>query len=354
MCQAANTYIYEFKEALRVYRVILQWKPTCLSIVQVTAAMATMNHAFIATSKPPVKPQEPHKISTSLLRLRFPVTISGTDATGKSFSEDTGTELVSPCGATIECSRSLAIDQEVIITLANKQVLARVVGQTGISETNHCYGITFLREDKYFWGVSFPKGVSAGHGLFLECSRCGNSYAPSVNEIEALVFQANRLLALPCSVCNDTDDWKIAEKPTALPDSSQIERYAVDSNKPSCELTLALNKEPNLVPIASMDHNELFRPVARGERRRHKRVNLSRAKACIEKPGSDPDVVDVDNVSLGGACVRSATYYPIGSWVRVACPYTIGGSNIFQSARIVRTGIVDGGHEYGLEYVQLV
>ena len=315
--------------------------------------MATMNATFPAASNHPLKAQDEQRISRSVLRLRVPIVISGKDKARKSFTESTATELVSPCGATIDCSRTLEPEQEILINFANKEILGRVVGQTGLTERGHSYGIAFLQEDQRFWGVSFPKGVSTGHGLFLECCRCGKSLSSSINEIEALVLRANRLILMPCSACKDAGPWKIAEKPVILDEEIQIERYGA-AQTPWSGDRQSTEQEPDLVPVASMHESDLFRPAPRGERRRHKRLNLSKAKACIEKPGNEPDIVDVVNVSRGGACVRTASVYSMGSWIRVACPYTIGGSNIFQSARIVRITVGESSREYGIEYVRLV
>ena len=312
--------------------------------------MATLNAALSASvTRPPESPgYEP--LSRSLLRLSIPIYISGADTYGETFSQMTATELVSPRGATFECSRLLVPQQEVLVRSANGEILGLVVGQTGVTEHSHFYGVSFLQQDYLFWGVSFPREATEQSPL-LQCSRCGQQLSSSINEIQALVLRANRQVLLPCPVCNRPEFWSPAEA-TTLHEEVHIERFYLDDQVVAA--TTSVECDPNLVPIASLQDADLFRPSPRAERRRHKRVSLPKAKACIELPGTERDIIDIIDVSRGGACVRSANSYPIGSWIRIACPYTIGGSNIFQSARIVRVTVGDSIREYGIEYVRLV
>lgn len=312
--------------------------------------MAPMN-AALAT--PPVSlfnapERETH--SRVLLRLRIPIAISGVDMFGEHFAEATGTELVSPSGATLDCSRALAPSQEIVVRSANREILARVVGQTGVSERGHSYAVVFLQQDHLFWGVSFPKAGSSGRTPSLECSGCSQRMTSAMNEIEALVLRANRKVLMHCSVCGGSELWKVPE-PLELQEELQIERFGAKDQ--AGHATERSADDPDLVPLASLQNVDMFRPAPRGERRRHKRVRLAKAKACIELPGTERDIIDIVDVSRGGACVRSTHFYPMGSWIRIACPYTIGGSNIFQPARIVRVIVGDNFKEYGVEYVRL-
>lgn len=316
--------------------------------------MATMNAHYVSTPHPVPNLEEEQQISRSLLRLRMPVSVSFNDKFGRPFVDTARTELVSAWGATLECSYSLSWGQELRLSFANKEILARTVGQTGVGDRSHSYGVCFLQEDKHFWGVSFPR--MAGHRevtLALECCRCGFSRSSAVNDIEKLVLQTNRHLVQSCPVCNDSGYWKVSEATSDMTPGSEIQHVgeriwskAGESPRPAVD--------PNLVSVGSMQDADFLRPAPRAERRRHKRVNLPTAKACIERPGSNPDVTDVVNVSRSGACVRSSTFYPMGSWIRIACPYTIGGSNIFQSGRIVRISTFGNVREYGIEYVRLI
>jgi len=318
--------------------------------------MATMNASFVATSTPVPNVQEPRQLSQHLMRLRVPVEVSFKDQSGRSFVDNAKTELISAWGATLEFSYSVSWGQELLLSFGNKEILARIVGQIGVGHRSHSYGVCFLQEDQQFWGVSFPKLATVrDDARVLECCRCGHTRVSAINDIEALVLVVNRALRLRCPVCNDTGYWRAAEPAQDLEQSLDIQHFTQHQQTRSKRSGHESSEtDPDLVPMGSIYDAELFRPAPRAERRRHKRVNLSKAKGCIERPGTEPDIVEVVNVSRSGACVRSSTFYPIGSWIRVACPYTIGGSNIFQSARVIRISSFAAIREYGLEYLRLV
>ena len=75
--------------------------------------------------------------------------------------------------------------------------------------------------------------------------------------------------------------------------------------------------------------------------------------ACVGPLGPRADIVDVENISLGGMCFRSSRTYREDSWVQVAVPYTEGAANIFVAGRIVRSRKINNAlTEYGVEYVK--
>jgi len=77
-----------------------------------------------------------------------------------------------------------------------------------------------------------------------------------------------------------------------------------------------------------------------------------KASACVCEPGNE-NVVSVVNMSREGLCFRSSREYVPDTWVRVAAPYTRGGSNIFQISRIVwKRDINAKEREYGVDYLK--
>jgi len=315
--------------------------------------MSTVNTPYTASPGPALNPTGLQGASPWLAKLRVPVTISYNDRFGKEVTDVAKTELISPSGAMIEWSHSLSWGEELLVSLGHKEILARVVGQTSIGEHSYSYGISFLQEDQQFWGISFPSAGSIGDEMLaLECCRCGNSHSSRINEIEAVVLRRNNLLRLRCFVCNDIGYWRIAEPVARLEQILEIRQSIAGVEHESNDRTLNTGRDPNLVAMAAMHDADFYKPAPRRERRRHKRVPLSKAKACIERVCAEPDIIDVVNVSKGGTCVRTMNFYAIGSRIRIACPYTIAGSNIFQSARIVRATTMDEFREYGIEYVR--
>lgn len=99
---------------------------------------------------------------------------------------------------------------------------------------------------------------------------------------------------------------------------------------------------------------EIDTPVPAAPRkgqRRHVRITMTRAKACIQCPNAGEEFVELVDISKGGASFRSQKVYSLGSWVRIAAPCTVGGGNIFVLARVVRAKRATVGREYGVEYV---
>jgi len=115
----------------------------------------------------------------------------------------------------------------------------------------------------------------------------------------------------------------------------------------------ATESKPEFVSLADTIDTPLVtstRPRAANERR-HRRVAIPRAKACVQQPNGKEEFVELVDVSRGGASFRSEKVYALGSWIGIAAPCTVGASNIFVRARVVRARKADVGREYGVEYV---
>lgn len=117
---------------------------------------------------------------------------------------------------------------------------------------------------------------------------------------------------------------------------------------------------PNIAPDPLLvSQFEEFKPALppkpaepRSERRRSPRIAMRKAKACIEAPDKGSEAVELINVSRGGICFRSHRVYPLHCPIRVAAPYTEGGTNLFVSGRIVRVHRDAWGGVYGVEYTR--
>lgn len=109
--------------------------------------------------------------------------------------------------------------------------------------------------------------------------------------------------------------------------------------------------ENELVPLAGAIETFL-RPARGSNQRKHARISISRAKACVKCPNAGEEFVELLDLSRGGAAFRSDKVYSLGCWIRIAAPCTVGASNIFVVARVVRAIKAERGREYGVEYVQ--
>jgi endogenous inhibitor of DNA gyrase (YacG/DUF329 family) len=290
-------------------------------------------------------------LSRTFLRLALPIEVSKVAKGGHAWKKTTTTQLISPNGATFCLSRKLDTLEQVSLRFGERRIVARIVGQTGVSEHGYCYAVTFGEANPRFWGVAFPTHALQDETMNLQCGECRNQVEGSINEIESLVLQVNRQLQLPCASCGIESKWTEAPGNYSQANTA-TEPFSHESAAAS--LDHPVETEPDLVPLASMCDQELFRLPQKIERRRHKRLNLSKAKACIEQPLHGKVIAEVVNVSKSGACIRTEANYDLGSWVRIAVPYTIGGHNIFQSGRVTRVSSAGSRHEYGIEYVRLI
>jgi hypothetical protein len=273
--------------------------------------------------------------------IRMPLEISGTDASGRRFSEKGATYFVNRHGGSIVTRRLLASGQQVLIRRPDGfQAQIRVVGQLGIGQAGQFYGISFLNPKTDFWGISFPsspdpEGVAK---VLLECESCGAHEIIELDLIQLEVFQANDSLAHLCKKCTAVTRWTeipIDAPPTRAQRIEDVESARAQSSQP------AIQAAPVTTP---------------SERRRNGRTRV-KLTGCIPPPdGIGPDeVVQVLDLSKGGVRVRTQKKYVVGQWVQIAVPYTPGGANIFSQARISwHSKSAEGWNNYGLKYVKLV
>jgi hypothetical protein len=235
--------------------------------------------------------------------------------------------------------------------LGKKEIISRVLGIAGPGESTYVYGISFMQPDARFWGVAFPNAaaVQSGTGCTaVRCGCCGQQRSYVLNEVESLVLKTSGGLGLYCSVCKDGTVWRLAEASTEATGRDHNE-----AGSPSCESATVLNApEPgagaevlSLATSIQASRTLLKRP----NRRKHLRLITAQAKGCIQRPDGEK-IVDLLNVSRGGALFRSDSAFPLGAWVKIAAPYTVGANNIFVLARIVRIEATDSGREYGVQY----
>ncbi|MDP9263717.1 MAG: PilZ domain-containing protein [Acidobacteriota bacterium] len=299
------------------------------------------------------KTPEPSKTSfagkrrkSDRVSLSFPIVVSGTDiAGGRDFVENARTLLVSRSGATIVLTRVLGPEQTVFIKCGATQVEAeaRVVGQLGIQLDSHIYGVALLDPTVEMWGVRFPKPSEADKTLgrvCLQCISCSAREVVYLTEVEMDVFEANHNLTRSCNQCRDWTLWKDVPQDFEAPPPPPPES-AVASLPSSPEA--GAEPAPQAPPA----------PPAAANRRRFTRTNL-RKTGCVRQPGSDPDVVQVLDMSRGGIRFESKRMYRKFSWVEIAVPYIGGGAaEVFVPGRIARVlEAKEGRHQYGIEYVR--
>jgi hypothetical protein len=86
------------------------------------------------------------------------IVLMGTDTTGRVFSEETHTVVLSRHGAGILSRHRLAPDETLTMRFLGGAAEAgiRLVGELGQDTRGHTYGVAFLDPDIDFWELKFP------------------------------------------------------------------------------------------------------------------------------------------------------------------------------------------------------
>ena len=74
---------------------------------------------------------------------------------------------------------------------------------------------------------------------------------------------------------------------------------------------------------------------------------------CIRKAGADDDVSTSLDISHGGMRLTSSRYYPQGTYIKVAVPYSSTAVNVFVDARVVHISQAptQEGYQLGVMYL---
>jgi PilZ domain len=261
--------------------------------------------------------------------VELPIVVTGTDAMGAGFLEQSKTVMVGRHGAKILLVRMLVPDQEINIRClkTSRESDARVVGQLGSEGQGHFYGVEILDDDPALWGIDFPpasESEAAVGRVLLECVRCHSQELAYLDEFEVEVLETNQSLSRHCRRCTDTSVWKKstpregAEAPAQPPPPHAIERET------------------------RRTRND----------RKHVRLDL-KVEVCIRHPQHGEEVATTINVSRGGFRFKSAKGYGEGWVIEAALPYSKSGANIFTPARIVYVGEAAGEktYVYGVMYL---
>ena len=147
------------------------------------------------------------------IELELRITVSGTDAQGQDFMEETYTTIVGRHGAKIVLSRPLVPDQELTIRCegSGRESDAWVVGHLGEDEEGKYYSVKFLDPQVDVWGIEFPplqESDRAVARVLLECVKCRSRELSYLDEFETEVFEANHQVLHPCKQCRDRTLWR--------------------------------------------------------------------------------------------------------------------------------------------------
>lgn len=328
---------------------------------------------------------------------QLPILLLGTDTSGRVFSEETHTLVLSRHGAGIVARNKFAPDEVLTLRLldSGREAEVRLVGQLGDHPRGKVYGVAFCDPDLDFWQIEFPPApdfLPALAAVDLECCFCGEQASGRQTEIESDVFLATRLVLRFCKTCGQTTSWRLATKkpdPPQTPATSSpiaqnpphpqivqsppppppsrsvyaaspiladvISSSAYASGSIAAEavaattLTAELQPAPN--PPATVLPPPAFSGAGKANRRRHVRTRVN-FTACVRVNHLHEEIVECDNISKGGLCFRSQKRYEENAAIEVAVPYSPGQPAIFTRAQIRRVEEIPALHlfRYGVAY----
>jgi hypothetical protein len=143
------------------------------------------------------------------------IVLLGTDTTGKVFSEQTKTVVLSRHGAGVVTRYRFSPDELLTLRLAgsDKEAAIRLVGQIGGEPGRYVYGVTFVDPDPHFWPMEFPPPEafeSASLSVVLQCSLCQAREEIEQGDIEEDVYSVNGNILRFCAECGTSTPWKKA------------------------------------------------------------------------------------------------------------------------------------------------
>ncbi|HUI73858.1 MAG TPA: PilZ domain-containing protein [Candidatus Acidoferrum sp.] len=298
------------------------------------------------------------------IRKDVPIVLLGTDATGRVFSEETRTVVLSRHGAGIVSSKTFAPEE--VLTLrfsdSSREADVRLVGRIGDTPKGFIYGVEFLDPSINHWGLEFPPPEDYSEvprGISLQCTICHLRRVVEQSEIEADVFLATGSVFRPCEQCGQATAWRkwipaLAAAQGVSPPGATLSLPSAATATPALQTGVLPNAMLNASPKATTVLERLQpgsspmlsppAPTKRQNRRKHVRTRVS-FTACIRFPLMGDELVECENVSKGGLCFLSKKRYPEEALVEIAAPYEPGTPGIFVRAQIKR---IEQVHETGL------
>jgi hypothetical protein len=146
----------------------------------------------------------------------LPIVLLGTDATGKVFSEETITVVLSRHGAGVVTRYRFSPDERLTLRLPSlaKEAEIRLVGQIGGEPGRYVYGVTFVDPNPDFWPMEFPPPdpfEPASLRIAIECSMCQTRVEMEQGDIEEDVYSVNGNILRYCEECGTSTPWRKVE-----------------------------------------------------------------------------------------------------------------------------------------------
>jgi len=246
----------------------------------------------------------------------LPIRVTGCDASGAVFEEQTQTISLSEYGACVSLGHALRPEDGVTVTNLRTGVEAtfRVVGEVRhIFGNRGEWGLELDDHSIPIWGIDFnPPPVEIQPKVAVRCVGCQQTRLSLLNSIEYDVLLYTGTITHHCVHCGEIRRWQPTE-PLAEPEAA--ERVA----------------QP------------------RAERRRQRRRSLTMLVRIRNNRGHH-EVVQTVDASSAGICFMSRHRYCKGEEVYLVLPSPPGEMPIETKGKIVRLYETPEGQRYGVSY----
>jgi hypothetical protein len=254
-------------------------------------------------------------------RILAPIRIhvSGVDASGEPFEEDTITISVNKYGACISLQHMLLRDQEITIQNLENEVATqfRVVGELRhVFGARREWGVETHCPECNIWGLDFVLPPDdAQPKVLICCADCRNGALSPISSMEYDVLLFTGVISRHCEHCDQTTRW-------------------VPSGH---------SPEPQLIARA-------VRPVPSGlERRRHRRQRLTMLLRVRNDKG-ESEIAQTLDASKGGVCFVSKRTYRLGDLLYLTLPSADKPVPVETRGCIVRADASPRGTLYGVRF----
>jgi hypothetical protein len=201
------------------------------------------------------------------------IVLLGTETTGKMFSEETKTVVLSRHGAGIVSRYRFSPDELLTLRLldSSQEAEIRLVGQIGGEPGRYVYGVAFVDPDPHFWPMDFPEPESfesAGSFVALECSLCHARQNVEQHEIEEDVYNVNGNILRFCADCGSSTPWKKSAAEVGLAPAANTAKppFRLPSSSPASSSVTILGEVVHPSSASPPNPNLNFPPVSPGVR----------------------------------------------------------------------------------------
>jgi hypothetical protein len=157
------------------------------------------------------------------------------------------------------------------------------------------------------WGIQFPPRPKNEPHVLLECRACHKQDLWSATALEREVLERTGIIALNCSPCGKPTYWTFIDPSQRPPGFAHAEAVA---------------PPPRVMPAKQFV-----------ERRKRKRMQVG-VPVLVRTPSGEEEIGKTENLSNVGLAVLLCIDLKEGEIVSVFCPYTAGGQNIEQKAKV--------------------